>query len=374
MLTLLMVFCASASVVAAEARPDQPIDLQAEAKSIQALGIPGVVIFTRQGEDRQTATAGRANIEQPAPLTGDEVWRVASVTKLITGIVIQTLNDMKLISLQDPVSKYLPKIVPQARRITIRQLLNHTSGIPDYLSAKTNPINVSAKELKRSLVRKRTNRQLIADANRLPREFLPGRRHSYSNTNYLLLEMIIEKVTRAPFRELLRDEMIQPLGLERTGFPDAEGRMPFPHLHGYVSSDSPLGPFTDRSRLVDVTYHDYFRGGDGGLYSNIKDLAKMIDALVTGRMISRTRLLAMIKDLKQDHDGVYRYGLAITVFPTKCGRPVYGHEGRDLGIYTTVMTTLDGRQQMILVANSSQEDVPELAQAMEKLRDRVFCD
>jgi D-alanyl-D-alanine carboxypeptidase len=352
----------------------QNVDLQAEIKKIQRLGVPGVLAFVRHGDKTAMAASGFADVETKRRISGEEVWRIASVTKLVTAIIIQKMALDGLVALDDPIGKYLPKIVPLSNRITLRQLLNHTSGIPDYLAGQRVPINVSAQNLAANLVRQRPRADLLKDANRQMRPFAPGKQHEYSNTNYLVLELLIEKMTDKTYKAIVDDVLITPLNLKQTGFPDTSGRLPPPFIKGYVPSDGPAGPFTNRKRLVDVTAHDYFAGADGGLYSSISDLAAMMEALRAEKLLSADELKIMVSDLKSDHDGMYRYGLGITALPTKCQQIVFGHEGRDLGIYTAMLATVDGTRQMIVVINAVPDYVPRLDFALAELRDRVFCD
>lgn len=365
---------AAAAAQPARAAPPKPLDLAAEVHKIQKLGVPGVLAFVRRGDKTDQAAAGLADVQAKRPIVGNEVWRIASVTKLVTAVIIQKMALDRLVSLDDPVGKYLPKIVPLANRITIRQLLNHTSGIPDYLAGRRVPINVSAKELAANLVRHRPRNELIKDANKQMRQFAPGKMHEYSNTNYVVLELLIEKLTDKSYKEIVDDVLITPLELKHTGFPDPSGRLPPPFIKGYVPADGPAGPFTNRKRLVDVTAHDYFAGADGGLYSSISDLAAMMEAFRSEKLLTASELKTMVSDLKEDHDGMYRYGLGITALPTKCQQIVFGHEGRDLGIYTAMLATVDGSKQMIIVMNAVPDYVPRLDFLLSDLRDRVFCD
>lgn len=370
----IVALCAALSVPINRAAAKAPLDLPAEIHKIQKLGVPGVLAFVRNGDVEKRAASGLADVETKRRITGSEVWRIASVTKLVTAIIMQMMAMDGVVGLDDPIGKHLPKIVPLAERITVRQLLNHTSGIPDYLAGRRVPLNVSAKRLAANLVRHRPRAALLKDANRQVRAFAPGKQHEYSNTNYLVLELLIEKVTGRSYRAIVEDELIAPLGLTQTGFPDASGGMPAPFIKGYVPSDGPAGPFTNRKRLIDVTAHDYFAGADGGLYSSISDLARMMEGLRKAELLGVEQLKTMISDLKQDHDGMYRYGLGITALPTKCDTVVYGHEGRDLGIYTALLATVDGARQLIVVINSVPDYVPKLDHALAELRDRVFCD
>jgi D-alanyl-D-alanine carboxypeptidase len=374
LIAALIAVCAGALPWPAEVNAKTPLDLAAEVQKLQKLGVPGVLAFVRDGDKEMRAASGLADVDSKRRITGDEVWRIASVTKLVTAIIMQRLAEDGLVKLDDKVGKYLPKVVPLADRISVRQLLNHTSGIPDYLAGRRVPINVSAKELAANLVRHRSRDNLLKDANRQVRAFAPGKQHEYSNTNYLVLELLIEKLTEKTYPVIVDTELIAPLDLKKTGFPDSAGRMPTPFIKGYVPSDGPAGPFTNRKRLIDVTAHDYFAGADGGLYSSIADLARMMEALRKGELLTAEELKTMVSDLKQDHDGMYRYGLGVTALPTKCDMLVLGHEGRDLGIYTAMLATVDGSKQMIVVINSVPDYVPKLEQALSDLRDRVFCD
>ena len=374
LISALTAVCASVLLWPAAANAKTPLDLAAEVQKLQKLGVPGVLAFVRDGDKETRAVSGFADVETKRRITGAEVWRIASVTKLVTAIIMQRLAEDGLVKLDDKVGKYLPKVVPLADRISVRQLLNHTSGIPDYLAGRRVPINVSAKELAANLVRRRSRANLLKDANRQVRSFAPGKQHEYSNSNYLVLELLIEKLTEKTYQEIVGSELIAPLDLKQTGFPDRAGQMPTPYIKGYVPSDGPAGPFTNRKRLIDVTAHDYFAGADGGLYSSISDLARMMEALRKGELLTAEELKTMISDLKQDHDGMYRYGLGVTALPTKCEQLVLGHEGRDLGIYTAMLATVDGSRQMIVVINSVPDYVPKLEQALSDLRDRVFCD
>jgi D-alanyl-D-alanine carboxypeptidase len=374
LLSALTAVCAGVLLWPVSVNAKAQLDLAAEVQKLQKLGVPGVLAFVRDGDKETRAVSGFADVETKRRITGTEVWRIASVTKLVTAIIMQRLAEDGLLKLDDTVAKHLPKIVPLADRITVRQLLNHTSGIPDYLAGRRVPINVSAKQLAANLVRHRSRANLLKDANRQVRSFAPSKQHEYSNTNYLVLELLIEKLTEKTYPAIVESELIAPLDLKHTGFPDRAGQMPTPFIKGYVPSDGPAGPFTNRKRLIDVTAHDYFAGADGGLYSSISDLARMMEALRKGELLTAEELKTMISDLKQDHDGMYRYGLGVTALPTKCDQLVLGHEGRDLGIYTAMLATVDGSRQMIVVINSVPDYVPKLEQALADLRDRVFCD
>ena len=133
------------------------LDPEDEVRAIRELGVPGVLLFVRQGEKRFKASTGIADIATRRRLRGNEVWRVASVTKIVTAVIVQRLASSSMINLDDKISKHLLGVVPLADKISIRHLLNHTSGIPDYLAGRRVAINVSATRLSGSLLRYRAN-------------------------------------------------------------------------------------------------------------------------------------------------------------------------------------------------------------------------
>ncbi len=343
-----------------------------------ALGVPGAVARVRLSNGASlTATAGKARLGNARAVDSSDAWRIASVTKLVTAAVVLQLAREGRISLDDNASRYLgSRVVRHAETITLRQLLNHTSGVPDYLKAPDFPWQISAKAVMAHRLDQTSPRLRISQADALPRSFLPGTRHDYSNTNYLLLGLIAEVVTGKPFEALVQERVIEPLGLMHTGFPDAKGRIGIPHLGATIASDGPGGPFADAGHPIDVSDHALLPAADGGLYSNASDLAAIVDALVSGLLAKggREAFVDMTREAAPSPDGDYEYGLGVMVIRTRCGVTVYGHEGQDLGAYTLAFgEARPGGRALVLGLNASIELTPKLEREADSLMDAVFC-
>lgn len=344
-----------------------------EIASIIESGPPAVLASIESKSKTQQFAAGIADVARSRKARTTNVWRIASVTKLVTAAIVLRLSQEDKLKLDDRLSKYLPGIVKLADSITVRQLLNHTSGIPDYLAAPELPFNVSAKKLQANLLRKRSIDQLLNDALSQPRQFKPGDQHAYSNTNYLLLGLIIESVTGKSFQAVVHEKIVSSLQLKRTGFADPRGKVPYTRLNGYVPADTKSAPFTNRRALIDVTEHDYFLGSDGGLYSTLGETSKMLRYVLRGPLLGNSTRQLMLSQLVSDHDGFYRYGLGVMVFELPCGLSVYGHEGRDLGIYTVALFDPVHNRSFVLAANMSFEHEWGLQERIDRLRNSAFC-
>lgn len=344
-----------------------------ELGAIVGLGVPGAIAILHRGDGEESAAAGVADIATRRPATVRDTFRIASITKLFTAVaMIQQMRTGQL-ALDDALGWHLPRIVPLADRITVRQLLSHTSGVPDYLGGRSQPFNTSAARLAASLSRARPRSEMLRGATQARREHAPGAAHAYSNTNFVLLEALLERADGQPFPAVVAERVLQPLDLRETGFPDARGRFPGPSLRGYVPADGSAGPFTDRKRPVDVTEHTFFMGGDGGLYSSASDLVRFTRALLGGEIVTPGELARMLADPKEDHDGSYRYGHGIMIFPTVCARQVLGHEGRDIGTFSAVFADREATTILVLAVNAAPDHMPALGELLANMRDRVFC-
>ncbi len=359
--------------VHAQIKSNETATLRSEIASIIESGPPAVLASIRSKSTQHQFASGIADLSRGRKAKTTNVWRIASVTKLVTAAIVLRLSQEGKLELNDPLSKYMPGIVELADSITVRQLMNHTSGIPDYLVAPKLPFNVSANELQANLLRERSIDQLLNDAREQPRQFKPGMQHAYSNTNYLLLGMIIESVTGKTFQAVVQEKIVAGLQLKRTGFADPAGKVPYRRLNGYVPGDTKAGPFKNRRALIDVTKHDYFLGSDGGLYSTLDETAQMLRYILQGPFLSYSTRQQMLDRMVSDHDGFYRYGLGVMTFVLPCGLSVYGHEGRDLGIYTVALFDPAHDRSFVLAANMSFEQEWGIQERIDGLRNNVFC-
>jgi D-alanyl-D-alanine carboxypeptidase len=265
-------------------------------------------------------------------------FRIASVTKTFVATVVLELVGEGRLGLDDPVERWLPRLVPGGDAITIRELLNHTSGLFDYTHDDAFDRTLGADP-----GRTWSPRELVAIAASHPRSFPPGTRWEYSNTNYVLLGLVVEAVAATSLEQQLRERLFGPLALRATSFPaDAETGGSF--VHGYV------GPATlpvPRGTLVDITSRlgPSWLWAAGGMVSNGDDVTRFFAALLGGRLLRPDLLLAM-----RTLAPLSNYGLGLWRFGTPCGF-AYGHVGDFLGWRTAVYARPNGRRVAAVMVN-----------------------
>ncbi|MFM9847364.1 MAG: serine hydrolase domain-containing protein [Hyphomicrobiaceae bacterium] len=349
----------------------QASDFQHRLGHLTRVGAPGALALVRVDGRTWMGSAGMADRGTGRKAKTEDVWRIASVTKMVTAVIVLQLSRERRLDLDDAVGKYLADLRREAGAVTIRQLLDHSSGLAEYLS--DDAFGGSAATLLKMIKSPSSTQAMVAIA--LAQEWLPDplAEHQYANTNYVLLERVIEAVTGQSYKNVVNTQLIDRLRLLRTGFPDAQGRLPRAHLKAYIPRDSIRGPFTDTQRLVDVTTHPYFLGGDGGLYSTLFDMSLIFDAIWSGRLGDARLFETMIGRLKSDHDGLYRYGFGVMAVSLSCGVTIYGHEGLDFGSTTIAFSDRTNRRQMILVVNARRETNKKLDSEVLAFQSRVFC-
>ena len=273
-------------------------------------------------------------------------FRVASLAKTYTAtVVLQLVGEGKL-RLTDTVERWLPGLVPHGDAISIRQLLNHTSGLADFEYDPT----VLAPYLAGDLSHPWAPRRLVEIAVSHPPLFAPGTDESYSSTNYLLAGLIVEARTGHTLGSELNRRIFQPLHLSATSFPTT-ARMPSPHAHGYLMIKKPPA--------ADVTGLYPFPWAAGAIISNAADTATFYRALLSGRLLSPSLLRAMQTTHAQKHFDIpgQRYGLGLEKYSTTCGT-AWGHNGAFPGYYAYNFTSTDGQRQAVLEVNADPTSVP----------------
>lgn len=316
------------------ARPD----LKQALNSFVRAGAPGIVALVKDSRGTWRGASGLANLRTKAAMRPGVHFRIASVTKTFTATVVLQLVGEGRLRLDDPVERWLPGVVPNGPNITLRQLLRHTSGILDFddPQGRLGP------------------RDVIAGPLSQPPLFAPDTAWSYSSTNYILLELIVESATGSTFDEQLRRRILTPLRLRNTTFErnPTDVAMTRPYAHGYdlVSSSRPL----------DVTA---FKGhwASGGIVSTVDDLAQFYSALLGGRLLRKNLLGQMLATVPtanapNDPNGGWgpniRFGLGIRAVRMTCGM-AWGHWGGLPGYHTSVLTTKNGSRQAIFAINTS---------------------
>ncbi len=192
-------------------------------------GVPGAIGLARHGDQVLIAASGTADIATGQPMAAADRVRVGSIIKTIVATVVLQLVAEHELRLSDSVARWLPGLVPDGRAITLRELLQHTSGIFDYFN---DPSFVQA--FKTDPTRTWQPRALIDIAVAHPPLFSPGTAFAYSNTDYILLGLIIQTATGQPLARELEDRIFAPFGMHHTSLPFADVIPPRPYAHGYL--------------------------------------------------------------------------------------------------------------------------------------------
>ncbi|MCX5970451.1 MAG: serine hydrolase, partial [Coprothermobacterota bacterium] len=241
-------------------------------------GVPGAIAGVwLEGKGGWVQAAGVADLATEEPMRPEMRVRIASITKSFTAITLLRLVDQGKLGLDDPVANYLD-FVPGGDQITVRMLLNHTSGIFDCGVDET-----FAKVLLSDPLRHWTPREMVELAFAHPPDFSPGSGYGYSNTNYLLLGMIIEKVSGESYESQVQKQVLEPLALRTTSFPSGPD-LPAPFAHGYIDETLITGSGDPQREFTRVDM-----GWDwaaGALASTLEDLKVFARALAYGRLVS----------------------------------------------------------------------------------------
>jgi D-alanyl-D-alanine carboxypeptidase len=358
----------SESAPGVEARPAQPVDdsaLRPALDELVASGAPGAVVLVRDGDRTVRLASGFANVARRTPMRVTDRFRIGSVTKtFVATVVLQLVRDGEL-RLSDSVEHWLPGLVPNGTSITVRELLNHTSGLAEY----------SNQELLAKVMRNPrkpwTPAQLIATATAQKPVFAPGTHWSYSNTGYVLAGLIVEKATGNSLATEIRRRILRPLDLRATTF-DSSPRIAGHSARGYALIGKP--PAKDVS-LVTPTW----AGAAGAMVSTADDVARFERALLRGRLLPANLLSAMETTVAMGPPGE-SYGLGLwktrsmalsPTFRLPCGT-AWGHNGDFPGYLTNAFASRDGRRQMIVLVNS--DSLPRPAQiALLRLVRTAYC-
>jgi D-alanyl-D-alanine carboxypeptidase len=248
---------------------------------MQQLRIPGAIVYVNDpGQCSWTTTMGVGNLATGQPLQFKDHVRIGSITKTLTATAILQLVDQGKLGLDDPVSKYFPQ-VPDGSHITIRELLNMTSGLFNY----TDDEQVLQAAFMGFDPYKVWNPSEVLDiAFKHPPYFAPGKGWTYSNTNTILLGLLIEKITGMPVAKVFQQRIFNPLGMSHTLLPPlSSAAIPDPHPQGYS-----YGPgITGKGPTINVTdWNPSWAWTAGSAISTLHDLQIWARALATGRLLS----------------------------------------------------------------------------------------
>jgi D-alanyl-D-alanine carboxypeptidase len=329
------------STAAPTAQRINPGELRRLLDQIVAAGAPGAAARVRDEQGVTQAASGVADLRSGRPMRPWLHYRVASVTKpFVATVVLQLVAEGRL-SLSDTVERWLPGILAYGDQVTVRQLLDHTSGVPDYEAIGLRTLYGS----RPGRFRVWTPQELVALVADQPPDFPPGTAWRYSNTGYVLAGMIVEAATGHKLGQELARRIFRPLGLRDTFFPVNAPGLPGPRSRGY---SLPLG--AEEGPLLDFTiFNPSVAWGSGNLISNLGDLERFFRALLGGRLLPPRLLAAMTTPVPTGRPG-FGYGLGLRVIETPAGR-LLGHEGAIPGFNNIVLSTKDGRRQLGVMMN-----------------------
>ncbi|MGQ8812320.1 serine hydrolase domain-containing protein [Bacillus sp. NA_165.1] len=308
------------------------------------LGAVGILAKAFNNGKTSSFTAGVADLSTKKPVNSDYRFRIGSVTKSFTATTILQLVGEKRLQLDDPIEKWLPGLVQgngyDGNQITIRQLLNHTSGIAEYLKSKDADIMNSKKTY--------TAEEIVKIGLSLPPDFSPGKDWLYSNTGYVILGMLIEKITGNSYAEEIEKRIIEPLDLSNTFLP---GNSPViagkNHARGYVKMEG-------TGELKDITYYNpSLANAAGDMISNADDLNKFFSSLLGGKLLKERELKEMLTTVPIEGKGVGdAYGLGIYETKLPNGVSVWGHGGGIPGFTTFAGGVIGGKHTLAISLNS----------------------
>ena len=339
-------------------------NLRQETQALVRTGIPGAVLTIKQRGAVTRIAAGTDLATTRRPMLAGDRFRIGSITKTFVATLVLQLAAEHRLSLDDTVERWLPGIVPDGDAITVRQLLQHTSGLFDYAAdpATFQPFATDPGYAWHP-------RDLVAIATAHAPNFQPGKGWGYSNTNYVLLGLIVETVTGRPVGQELERRIFRPLHLWATSFDTdghfsdrSSGRRTARFAHGYSTI---AGSTFDASDL-----NPSWGYAAGAVTSTANDLVAFYGALMRGKLITKQGLKAMTTTVSLSPTAGYGLGLLHT--KTSCGW-FWGHDGGTFGYTSNAYVSSDGRHVAILLVNSGQLTTPQ-HEAFMQLAERAACE
>ena len=336
---------ASASETDSSTESAEKARITATAQGLVDAGHPAALAAVTDPSGNTTGVAvGKGNLEtgEAPPLDGEV--RIGSISKTFTAVVIMQLVQEGKITLDEPVESYLPGLLKgegiDGSKITVRQLLQHTSGLPEY----TDQIGLEDPFANRD--KYYSARDTLDLALSKPAAFEPGSQFKYTNTNYIVLSLLAEKVTHRPLAEQITKRIIEPLGLSHTYYPGpGEENIRGTHPHAYTRNK--------QGQLEDITRQDpSAAGGAGAMISTPSELTKFLQAAFNGTLLNQDSITEMKKTVEaSDLIGVpgSGYGLGIFSMPLSCGGEAWGHSGGIPGYGSYNMVGPDGTAMALTV-------------------------
>lgn len=289
----------------------------------------GSILVAKDGQPIISKGYGMANYELDVPNTPNTVFRLGSITKQFTATAILLLQEKGKLSVNDAICKYLENCPQTWQPVTIKNLLTHTSGVPNYTDSP---------DFMKTVAQAVTNEELVTRFKDKPLDFAPGEKFKYSNSGYHLLGMIIEKVSGKPYADYLQENIFAPLGMKNTGY-DVTAKVIKNRAAGYTLVKGALA----NAAFLDMS----IPFAAGALYSTTGDLLIWDKSLYTKKILSRTSLDEMFTPFK----GNYAYGWAIDKY---LDRKEISHGGGIFGFATQFSRFPDEKVTVIVLSNNEE--------------------
>jgi D-alanyl-D-alanine carboxypeptidase len=363
--SLSAVVCIVTAGASANPAGSDATNLQQDVDALVAAGAPGAILLVRDGTKTTHLVSGVADLATKRKIAQGDHYRIASLTKTyVATVVLQLVAEGKL-RLSDSVERWLPGVVPNGNKITIRMLLNHTSGLYDH---ERDP-EVLAPYLSGDLGYYWSPTRLVKLATSRPPMFAPGatKLSVYSSTNYVVLGLVVSAVSGRSIGAELRQRIFRPLHLAQTTYPTRKTQLPNPYAHGYLILEQPT--------LSDLSaFSPSLSGAAGAIVSTVGDVAAFYRALLSGRLLKPAQLDAMKTTLPEAKgDLVQRMGYGLIRFSTPCGA-AWGHSGSFPGYWTHAWASANGQRQAVLMVNIDPMSVtPEANAAFYKALGNAYC-
>src|SRR5215211_7414054 len=332
-------------------------------------GPPGVIAVVQRGQHREIHTFGVANLRTGRPMRTHDRMRVASAAKAFSGAVALSLVSEGKLSLQDTIGERLPELPEAWWEVTLRQLLNHTSGIPDFSLDRG-----FQDALVDSLKKAPPPEELLSFVEDEELLFDPGSEYHYSNSDNIVVGLMVEAATGRSYEDQLREQVYRPLGLSMTTLPRGPNlRKPF--IHGYDNDPSQQSP-EDVSELVAAGWS----WASGGIVSTPADLNDFIRGYVGGKLFDKRTQAKQRRVIEGGSSeppgpGKNSAGLAIFRYQTRCGT-VWGHTGNTSGYTQFAAASSDGRRSVTVSINAQHAPPigsPAVFEALRRAEVKAVC-
>lgn len=320
----------------------------------------GVVLFADKGKVIFQKAFGVRNYETNVPTQPDDIFELASVSKQFTAMAIIMLKEQGLLTYDDLIETYLPTLHYQG--ITIRQLLTHTSGLPDYQAVMDQYWDKA---------RVATNADIMEYLNEYkpPMQFEPGKKYEYSNTGYVLLASIVEAVSGQDFVAFCDERIFTPLQMSSTAIRSNEEKASLPNLalgHVYVPEKS---RYIRADSFPSSNYTIWLGGrkGPGRVSSTASDLLKWDQALYSDKLVTKASLTEVFTPQPLTDGSTSQYGFGWMLIPTSPAGKVVWHNGDNPGYKTIIVRYLDDQKTLIMLSNNYHEKFEEIRETIDAL-------